>query len=66
VPLIFRQTELYVTACVIGLVVYLSLEAFGVNVEWAGTLGMATIAVIRLASIRWNIVLPVMRLTSRD
>lgn len=62
VPLIFRQSELYVTACVIGVAAYLALEALGLGVEVSGTVGMATIALIRLASIRWNITLPVMRL----
>jgi uncharacterized membrane protein YeiH len=66
VPLVFRQSELYVTACVAGVVAYLSLAAFGVNVEIAGTTGMAIIALIRLASIRWNITLPVMRLSRRN
>jgi uncharacterized membrane protein YeiH len=66
VPLVFRQSELYVTACVAGVVAYLSLAALGVNVEIAGTAGMAIIAIIRLASIRWNITLPVMRLSRRN
>jgi uncharacterized membrane protein YeiH len=66
VPLIFRQTELYATACIIGVAGYFGLVSLGMGVELAGTLGMAAIALIRLASIHWNITLPVMRLPTRE
>lgn len=62
VPLVFRQSELYVTACVAGIVLYFGLEGVGVAPEFASTLGIATIALIRLASIRWTITLPVLKL----
>jgi uncharacterized membrane protein YeiH len=62
VPLIFRQSELYVTACIIGLAAYFVLAALGMNIEWAATIGMVTIGLIRLASIRWNITLPLMKI----
>jgi uncharacterized membrane protein YeiH len=65
VPLIFRQSELYVTACVAGVAVYFGLKALGLPVELAGVAGMATIAIIRLASIRWGITLPVLRMPER-
>lgn len=62
VPLIFRQSELYVTACLIGVATYFLLAAMGLNIEWAATAGMVTIGFIRLASIRWNITLPLMKI----
>lgn len=62
VPLIFRQSELYVTACAAGIVLYLGLAAAGVAAGLASTLGMAAIALIRIASIRWGIMLPVLKL----
>jgi uncharacterized membrane protein YeiH len=63
VPLIFRQSELYVTACLAGIIVYLLLGATGMAPQWSSMAGSATIALIRLASIRWKIVLPVLRIT---
>jgi uncharacterized membrane protein YeiH len=65
IPLVFRQSELYVTACVAGVVLYFCLVALGLPVELASVLGMATIALIRLASIRWGITLPILRLPDR-
>lgn len=65
VPLVFRQSELYVTACLAGVVLYFCLKALGQPDEIASVLGMATIALIRLASIRWSITLPVLRMPER-
>jgi uncharacterized membrane protein YeiH len=61
VPLVLRQSELYVTACLAGIIVYLLL-AVAVAPEWASLAGIATIALIRIASIRWKITLPVLRI----
>jgi uncharacterized membrane protein YeiH len=66
VPLIFRRSELYVTACVAGIVLYFALESLGVPPEWASPLGIAAIALIRLASIRWTITLPVLKLPEQN
>ena len=66
VPLIFRRSELYVTACVAGIVLYFVLEGLGVAPEWASPLGIAAIALIRLASIRWTITLPVLKMPEHD
>ncbi len=65
VPLVFRQSELYVTACLAGVVLYFCLKALGLTAEIASVLGMATIALIRLASIRWSITLPVLKMPER-
>lgn len=62
VPLVFRQSELYVTACIAGIIVYYALAALGVPVELAGTAGMVVIAAVRFASIHWSITLPVLKL----
>jgi uncharacterized membrane protein YeiH len=64
VPLIFRQTELYVTACLAGVGAYLGLEALGVPRDVASLTGIATIAGIRIVSIRWRITLPVLNIPS--
>jgi uncharacterized membrane protein YeiH len=61
VPLIFRQSELYVTACLAGIGVYLLL-ALVLPREPAAMAGIVTIALIRLASIRWKITLPVLNI----
>jgi len=66
VPLVFRQSELYVTACVAGIVLYFGVSALGLPPEWASTLGIAAIALIRLASIHWNITLPVLKLPEHE
>jgi uncharacterized membrane protein YeiH len=65
IPLVFRQSELYVTACIAGVALYFCLAALGLPAEAASILGMATIALIRLASIRWSITLPVLRMPER-
>jgi len=44
---------------------YLGLKGLGLPVEVASVAGMAMIAVIRLASIRWTIVLPVLRMPEK-
>jgi uncharacterized membrane protein YeiH len=65
IPLVFRQSELYVTACLAGVVLYFALAALGAPVELASIMGMATIAGIRLASIHWSITLPVLKIPER-
>jgi uncharacterized membrane protein YeiH len=62
VPLVFRQTELYVTACAAGIAVYLGSAALGLATGASSMLGMAVIALVRLASIRWGITLPILQL----
>jgi uncharacterized membrane protein YeiH len=64
IPLIFRQSELYVTACVAGIVLYFGLAGLGLAAEWASLAGIAAIALIRMVSILWNITLPVVKLPS--
>ena len=65
IPLVFRRSELYVTACVAGVALYFCLAALGLSADLASVMGMATIALIRLASIRWSITLPVLKMPER-
>lgn len=65
VPLIFRQSELYVTACAAGIASYLGLASLGIAEGLASTIGMVVIALVRLASIRWGITLPILELPER-
>ncbi len=64
IPLVLRQSELYVTACIAGIALYFGLAALGLPAEWASLAGIAAIALIRIASILWNITLPVLKLPS--
>src|SRR3984957_2869356 len=59
VPLLFRQTDLYATAAIVGVVLYLVLEQFGVHQEVASCFGMALVTCLRFAAIRWRLRLPV-------
>ena len=61
VPMIFRKSELYVTTCIVGLAGYVLLRHYGMEANIAGTLGALSILALRLASIRWKIMLPLMK-----
>ena len=60
VPLILRR-EIYATAAIAGVVVYLLLQAIDVPRAVAFGSGMVTVVVLRLVAIRWNLHLPVFR-----
>jgi uncharacterized membrane protein YeiH len=62
VPLLFRQTELYATAAIAGVGAYLIAQAAGIGSDPASYMGMAIVAGLRFAAIRWNLRLPVFRL----
>ncbi len=62
IPLIFRKSELYVTACIAGLIAYVVLRQLGFQPSMAGSVSSAVILILRLASIRWNITLPTLRI----
>jgi uncharacterized membrane protein YeiH len=66
VPLLFRQTELYATAAIAGVAVYLGLESVGLGTEPASYLGMAVVAGLRFAAIRWKLRLPVFRVPDQE
>jgi uncharacterized membrane protein YeiH len=61
VPLILRG-DLYATAAIAGITLYLVLKSLGVAGSWAFGLGVAAVATLRLLAILWNLGLPVFRL----
>lgn len=63
IPLILRpQMELYATAAIAGITLYLVLQAMGVPRAPAGVAGMVAIAGLRFAAILRNLKLPVFSL----
>jgi uncharacterized membrane protein YeiH len=60
VPLILRKSELYASAAIAGLVLYLALRWLGVPRIASGAAGMATIAALRIAAIVFGLKLPVL------
>jgi uncharacterized membrane protein YeiH len=62
VPLLLRQGELYATAAIAGVIVYLLAQAGGCAPTLAALLGMSTVAAVRFAAILWKLRLPVFRL----
>lgn len=61
VPMILRKGQIYATAAIAGIALYLLLQRLGIARDDAAVAGMATIAAIRLAAILWNLTLPVFR-----
>lgn len=61
IPMILRRGQIYATAAIAGIVFYLVLQALGYPREYAAPLGMATVAIARLAAIVWNLSLPAFR-----
>jgi uncharacterized membrane protein YeiH len=59
-PLIMRG-EIYATAAILGITVYLVLPAFGVPPGPAFVVGMIVVVAARLLAIRWGLQLPVFR-----
>jgi uncharacterized membrane protein YeiH len=57
-PLILRR-DIYATAAIAGIAVYLVLQRLGVKLSWAFGLGMATVAALRICAIVWGWQLPV-------
>jgi len=58
VPLILRR-EIYATAAIVGIAVYLALNAFGLPRSLAFGGGMGVVVVLRLTAMRWRLHLPV-------
>lgn len=58
VPLILRR-EIYATAAIVGVSVYLAMQALGVPRDVAFGVGMIVVAGLRLIALRWNLHLPV-------
>ena len=62
VPLILRR-DLYATAAIVGVALYLLLPVFGLQRSWAFGAGMVVVA-LRLLAIRWGLQLPIFRMPS--
>lgn len=62
IPLLLRDGEIYATAAIAGIVVYLVLQAAGFDRLTAGYAGMAAIVVIRFAAIFFSLRMPAFRL----
>ena len=59
IPFVLRRGNLYASAVIVGIALYLTLEVAGVDRQAASLTGMAVIAALRLAAIRWELELPV-------
>ena len=66
IPFVLRRGNLYASAVVLGIAVYLTLEMLGVARQTAALSGMAFIAITRLAAIRWRLKLPVFEVDESD
>lgn len=62
IPLLLRDGEIYATAAIAGIIVYLVLQASGFERLTAGYAGMATIVVIRFTAIFFALRVPALRL----
>jgi uncharacterized membrane protein YeiH len=58
VPLVLRPGELYASAAMAGIVVYLILARLGAPPPLGSLCGMGVVAVVRLAAIWWRLSLP--------
>lgn len=56
-PLIFRK-EIYATACLLGAVIYVLLEGWGVDTAINAFASTLTVSVIRLLSVKYKLSLP--------
>jgi uncharacterized membrane protein YeiH len=59
IPFVLRRGNLYASTVIVGVAAYLALESAGVARQTASLMGMALIAGVRLAAIRWEVALPV-------
>lgn len=63
IPIILRRSNIYATAAIAGISLYLILQTFGLDTVVAALIGMGTIFGLRLAAIVWGLALPVYRLS---
>ena len=63
VPLVLRR-DIYATAAIAGIALYLLLQAFGLQRPAAFGIGMAVVSALRLLAIRWGLQLPIFRMGS--
>ncbi|WP_353853365.1 trimeric intracellular cation channel family protein [Accumulibacter sp.] len=60
IPLILRR-EIYATAAIVGVALYLTLQTLGMPRAPAFWVGMIVVVAMRLLAIRWSLHLPVFR-----
>lgn len=56
-PLIFRR-EIYATACLLGAVLFFTLDSFGVSYNINASLSVITVVVIRVVAVKYKLALP--------
>ena len=61
VPLILRR-DIYATAAIVGVALYLLLQAVGLQRSRAFAAGMVVVVALRLLAIRWRLQLPMFRM----
>jgi uncharacterized membrane protein YeiH len=61
VPLILRR-DIYATAAIVGVALYMLLQAFGLQRSHAFAAGMVVVVALRLLAIRWRLQLPIFRM----
>lgn len=66
IPMILRRGNIYATAVIAGVSLYVAGRGLGLGHELATLLGMAVIAGLRFAAIAWNLSLPVYELPPED
>lgn len=65
IPVVLKRGRIYATAAIAGIWLYLLLQRLGVEPSVAAICGMVTVAVLRLAAIVWNLMLPIFSLSDR-
>ncbi|MBE7384144.1 MAG: trimeric intracellular cation channel family protein [Leptolyngbya sp. SIO1E4] len=66
IPIILKRGNIYATAAIAGITLYLALQRLGVDPAISTLIGMVTIVTLRLAAIIWRLTLPVYRLTDQE
>jgi len=61
IPLILRK-DIYATAAIAGVSLYLFLQALGISRSWAFAAGMILVVTLRFVAIIWGLQLPIFRL----
>jgi len=62
IPLLLRDGEIYATAALLGIIVYLGLQALGLERTTAAYFGMAMIVLVRFTGIFLELKMPALRL----
>src|SRR5262245_2103309 len=60
-PFILRR-DIYATAAIVGVAIYLLLQAVGLHQSWAFAAGVIVVVALRLLAIRWGWQLPLFRM----